>query len=113
MKSLFKITMIMALLCLGFTNAYASDQSLHKYESEIDNMISFYEGRLYLSDSEYRILSDIAEDAGRMVQYLKLRREKLVTEMAARDVGRQSKKIRAFVSFKARYGDFGLAYTME
>ena len=105
---------IILLVCLGFfvaSNAMANDKSDYIYGSKIDQMISFYEGRLYLMDSEYKILSDIAKSAEKKISYLKNNRAQLISEMKAKDVNLNSFRIRTFVLGKVRLANLGLGYT--
>ena len=96
---------------LSVSTVFAKDKSECVYGSKVDQMISFYQGRLYLLDSEYTILSDIGKDAMRMINYLQGQKEQLVKEMIHNELDFKSGKIRAFVVNKARISDVGLGYT--
>ena len=111
MKFFSLITLSIVLGIFTFSNALAIDKSDCVYGSKINQMISFYQGRLYLVDSEYTILSDIAKDAEKMINYLQERKEQLVKEMKEREVEFRSVKIRAYVINKARITGVGLGYT--
>ena len=75
---------------------------------EIDKTITFYQARLYLKDSEFKILSDIANDAEKMITFLEDRKEDLITEMKLKNIDSGTSKIRGFVLHKARYSEIGL-----
>jgi len=74
---------------------------------EIGKAIIFYQARLYLLDSEFKILSDIAKDAEKMITFLEDRREYLITEMKLKNINSGTSKIRGFVLNKARYSEIG------
>ena len=73
----------------------------------IDQIITFYQVRLYLKDSEFKILSDIAKDAEKMITFLEDRKENLITEMKLKNIDSGTSKIRGFVLHKARYSEIG------
>ena len=108
--SLITLSIVLAGV-FTFSNALAIDKSDCIYGSKIDQIISFYQGRLYLVDSEYTILSDVGKDAMKMINYFQERKERLVKEMKEREVELRSGKIRAYVINKARITDVGLGYT--
>ena len=111
MKLIFIITMFVIMGIFSFSNAFATDKSDCIYKSKIDQTICFYQGRLYLIDSEYKILSDIGNDAQKMVNYLQERKEELVKEMKDKEVDFKSTIIRTYIVNKARIADAGLGYT--
>lgn len=105
---------IILLIVMGFfltSNALANDKSDCIYESKINEMISFYQGRLYLTDSEYKILSDIGKAAEKKITYLQNNKSQLLSEMKAKDVHFNSFRIRTFVLSKVRLANLGLGYT--
>ena len=77
------------------------------YEKEIDRLINFYRGRLYLKDSEYKILSDIADDAERVLAYLKSEKETLIDGFKQTGIDKSPSGIRGFALFNARYSNWG------
>ncbi len=107
MKKLLIITLSIAIGMISMSNAFASDKSESIYRSKIDQMINFYQARLYLADSEYKILSDIAKDAAKRINYLEKKKEQLVQEMKAENVELSSVKINNYISNKAKIGDQG------
>ena len=107
--ALLTTTIFLGVFCLS--NAFAEDKAGCIYRSKIDQTISFYQGRLYLLDSEYRILSDIGKDAMKMINYLQGQKEQLVREMKDKEVEFRSNKIRTYIVSKARISDVGLGYT--
>lgn len=76
------------------------------YEKEIDRLINFYQGRLYLKDSQYKILSDIADDAENVLSYLKSEKESLIDGFKQTGVDKSPSEIRGFALFNARYSDW-------
>ena len=85
-------------------DSYPDD--IHK--KKIDQLITFYQGRLYLKDSEFKILLDIAEDAEKMVSFLEDKRESLIQELKQKNIGFKHSKINGFILNKARYSDMGI-----
>ena len=77
------------------------------HEKKIDLLINFYIGRLYLKDSEFKILSDIADDAEKMVSFLEDKKELLIRELKRKNMGLKLSKINGFVLNKARYSKMG------
>jgi len=110
MKLFSLITLSIVLGGFTCSNALAIDKLNCIYGSKINQMISFYQGRLYLTDSEYTILSDIGKDAKRMVNYLQERKKKLIKEMKESQVEVRSRKIRTYVVNKARVAVLGSGY---
>jgi len=78
------------------------------YEKKIDLLINFYIGRLYLKDSEFKILSDIADDAEKMVFFLEDKKELLIRELKRKNMGLKLSKINGFLLNKARYSEMGI-----
>lgn len=114
-KVLIKSTsgLILAVMFFSapFGYAFASDKSNCIYESKINEVISFYQGRLYLSDSEYKILSDIGKDAAKIVDFLQAEKSQLINEMKVKGVPFKTAEMKAFAVRKARISHMGLAYT--
>ncbi|MCP3873339.1 MAG: hypothetical protein GY699_09330 [Desulfobacteraceae bacterium] len=111
MKLLTSITTIMVLVLFSLSNAIAADKSDCIYGSKVDQAICFYQARLYLIDSEYKILSDIGKDAAKMVNYLQKEKQQLVKDMKDRNIDFKTDKIRAYVINQARLADVGFGYT--
>jgi hypothetical protein len=78
------------------------------HEKKIDRLINFYRGRLDLKDSEFKILSDIADDAEKIVSFLEEKKELLIRELKRKNMGLKLSKINGFVLNKARYSDMGI-----
>ncbi len=74
-------------------------------EKKIDQLITFYQGRLYLKDSKFKILSDIADDAERMISFLEAKKESLIMELKQKNIALQPSKINGFVLNRARYSE--------
>ncbi len=78
------------------------------YEKKIDQLINFYRCRLYLKDSAFKILSDIADDAEKMVSFLEAEKESLIGELKQKPSALPSSKVNGFVLSKARYSKTGI-----
>lgn len=76
-------------------------------QREINQIIIFYQARLYLMDSELKILSDIAKDAEKIITFLEDRKKQLVIEMELKNIDLKTSKIKGFVLNKARYSEIG------
>jgi len=101
MKTFLIITLSIVMGFSISSNAFSSDKYEDIYGSKIDQMISFYQARLHLLDSEFKILSDIGHDAFKMIDYLQGRREQLVEEMKAKRFYKAAKS-RSYIVNKAR-----------
>jgi len=101
MKTFFIITLTIVTGFILSTNAFASNKYEDSYGAKVDQMISFYQARLYLLDSEYKILSDIGDDALLMIEYLQERRGQLIEEMKEKGFYR-AEKIKNYIVYKAR-----------
>lgn len=110
MKIFIRITLTLALGIIFLASTGFAGQGTRNYENEIDQMISFYEGRLHLIDIDFKILSDIGKDAKDKVTYLAASKNILVEEMRIQNIPKDSKKIRAYLSSKLRTKHIGLAY---
>ncbi len=100
MKTLYIITLTIVTGFILSTSAFASNE-YDSYGAKVDQMISFYQARLYLMDSEYKTLSDIGADASLMINFLQERRNQLIEEMKEKRFYR-SEKIRNYIVNKAR-----------
>lgn len=81
------------------------------HEKKIDQLINFYRGRLYLKDSEFKILSDIADDAEKMISFMEDKKELLIRELKLKNMGLKPSKINGFVLNMARYSEMGIGST--
>lgn len=93
---------VLAVLTLMASVAYSDTSSeIHKktaiYGSAIDQKIAFYQSRLYLLDSEYKILSEIGRDASAKATYLTLNRGEIIKRMIAANTPLNCCKTRAFI----------------
>lgn len=88
---------------MNHARKYLSDKEdgNNMYAAKVDQMTSFYLGRLYLLDSEYKILSDIGEDALNMVGFLQNNREQLIEGLKTKGIF-QSAKARGYIVNRAR-----------
>ena len=105
---------IIAAIIFGLVflpNVFAANKSECIYGSKIDQAISFYQARLYLIDSEYKILSDIGKDARKRINYLYKNKQQLVREMKDKKIGFKIAKINNYVNKKLRSSAIGLGYT--
>lgn len=111
MKSHILIAMSIVFLFFSISDAAANEKPANVYENKIDEIISFYQGRLYLIESEFTILSDIGKDARKRIDFLQSRKQFLISEMKAKNIKLTSSKIRTFVSSRMTRMNRGLAYT--
>ena len=93
---------VLTVLTLMASVAYSDTSSeMHKktviYGSAIDQKIAFYQSRLYLLDSEYKILSEIGRDASAKTTYLTRNRGKIIEDMIAANAPLNCCKIKAFI----------------
>lgn len=105
---------IIAAIIFGLVflpNVFAADKSECIYGSKIDQAISFYQARLYLIDSEYKILSDIGKDAREKINYLYQNKQQLVRGMQDKKIGFRVAKINGYVNKRLRDSSVGLGYT--
>ncbi|MBT3388178.1 MAG: hypothetical protein HN417_09615, partial [Desulfobacula sp.] len=58
MKKIFIIILSIVIGLVSLSNVFAANKSKSIDKNKIEQMISFYQARLYLLDSEYTILSD-------------------------------------------------------
>lgn len=92
--------------------AFAGEKADCIYKSKIDQTIAVYQGRLYLIDSEYTILSDIGKEAKDKINYLTRNKQQIIQEMKNTNVGFTSEKINGFICQKLRNSRIiGLGYT--
>lgn len=101
MRTLLIVTLTIVTGIIFSTNAFALNKNEDIYGGKVDQMISFYQARLHLLDSEYKILSDIGEDALKMIDYLQQNRVQLMEEMKEKQFYRVT-KIRSYIVNKAR-----------
>jgi hypothetical protein len=111
MKNYLLITVFIIMGLVFLPNAFAGDKSKCIYGSKIDQGISFYQARLYLIDSEYKILSDIGKDARKRIDYLYKNKQRLVKEMEKKEIGYKTASIIGYVNKNVRNGAVGLGYT--
>ncbi len=105
MKKICIITISIVMGLVSLSNASAADKVKFMDKSKIEQMISFYQERLYLLDSEYSILSDIAKDASKMITYLQTRKDRLVQEMKDNKIDFSPAKMNSYLLNRARIGD--------
>ena len=72
-------------------NSGAKNDTINKmqdtvYGAQIDSKIAFYQKRLYLLDSDYKLLADIGKDAAKRIVFLKTNRQNLVEKMATENI---------------------------
>ncbi|WP_457552105.1 hypothetical protein [Desulfobacula sp.] len=104
MKKLFIITLTIIMGLVSMSTAFAADKSDCIYRSKIDQTINFYQARLYLIDSEYKILSDIGNDAQKTINYLQEKKEQIIQEMKDEKIELSSIKIKNYIAKKAKIG---------
>ncbi len=104
------ITMSIILVFVFISGAVASEKSSCIYGSKIDEIISFYQARLYLVDSEFTILSDIGKDAQKRIDFLQSKKQFLISEMKTRNIELISSEIKSFICKKTTRLTGELAY---
>ncbi len=85
---------IMAIFLAAASIVWAADSTSNDttkmqstiYGATIDSKVAFYQKRLYLIDSEYKILADIGKDAVKRIAYLKSNRQRLIGNMTAQNI---------------------------
>ncbi len=70
------------------------------YGNTIDNKVAFYQNRIHLVDSEYKILSDLGKDAVQKVSFLKSYRKQLIANMVAKNITTDPSKMNSFLGTK-------------
>ena len=70
------------------------------YGATIDSKASFYQKRIYLVDSEFKILADIGKDAVNKIAFLKSYRQKLIDNMISKNVKFTSSGMNSFLGTK-------------
>lgn len=70
------------------------------YGATIDSKVSFYQKRIYLIDSEYKILADIGKDAVQKISFLKSYRQRLIDNMISKNVSFTSSNMNSFLGTK-------------
>ncbi len=107
-----KITVLLGLVLALFVvapNAMAVDKT--KAENPIimqevvlggavDSKVAFYQKRIYLVDSEFKILADIGKDAVAKIRFLTANRQNLINNMMSQDVQLTRTKLSAFLGNK-------------
>lgn len=107
MKKLIITTLLIAMGFVCISTASAAETSDSVYRTKIEQMIAFYQARLYLIDSEYKVLSDIGEDARRRINYLQGQTEQLVQDLKDNAVESNSINIKKYLVKKMKAGDLG------
>lgn len=108
MKKLFIIAalawMVAATSCVWAAEDLSRSNSIRMqniiYGATIDSKASFYQKRIYLVDSEFKILSDIGNDAVKKISFLKAYRQKLIGNMAAKNVKLNTTHMNSFLGTK-------------
>lgn len=70
------------------------------YGATIDSKVAFYQKRLYLVDSEFKILAEIGQDAARRVAFLKNNRQALINTMTSQNIKLEESKLNSFIGRK-------------
>ena len=70
------------------------------YGATIDSKVAFYQKRIYLVDSEFKILADIGKDAVKKISFLKAYRQQLVDNMIAKNVKLNRSSLNSFLGTK-------------
>ena len=70
------------------------------YGATIDSKAVFYQKRIYLVDSEFKILADIGRDAVKKIGFLKTHRQNLIHNMIAKNVKFNKSSMDSFLGTK-------------
>ena len=70
------------------------------YGATIDSKVAFYQKRIYLVDSEFKILADIGRDAVKKIGFLKAHRQNLIHNMVAKNVKFNKSSMDSFLGTK-------------
>lgn len=68
----------------------------------IDSKVAFYQKRIYLADSDFKILADIGKDAIKTTRFLKSNRQKMIHNMMTQNVKLTNTGLNAFLGSKMR-----------
>ena len=80
----------------------------------IDSKVAFYQKRIYLADSEFKILADIGKDAIKTTRFLKSNRQEMIQHMMTQNVKLTNTGLNAFLGSKIRtIGTTMEAYSSE
>ncbi|RLC01904.1 MAG: hypothetical protein DRH34_08275 [Deltaproteobacteria bacterium] len=117
MKGILLVTVLVGLLITA-PGAWAVDGIPVKnpmkmqeliFGGTIDSKVAFYQKRIYLADSEFKILADIGKDAIKNVRFFKSNRQKIINHMIAENVKLTNSSLNAFLGSKMR----SIGTTME
>jgi len=79
------------------------------YGGEIDSKRGFYQKRIYLVDSEYKILAEIGRDAVSKIQFLTAYRQHLINHMLTSNIPLKKSNMNSFLGGKLN----AISLTME
>ncbi len=108
MKKLILITVI-AWVAVTISSVWAAEEmtSFNSakmqniiYGATIDAKVSFYQKRIYLVDSEYKVLADIGKDAVKKIAFLKANRQSLINTMIDKNIAYTSARMNSFLGTK-------------
>lgn len=103
-----KIKLLLIAITLTFTmtgglwameNSGANHEKMKEivYGATVDGKIAFYQKRIYLTDSEFKILADIGTDAVQKIRYLKANRQEIINNMMASNVKLEKARLSAYL----------------
>ena len=96
----FFIAVIIIFTCPAFINTAESNQTDKKeciYRSAIEKKIADCKGKLYLLDSEYKILSEIAVDALCQIKYLNEMKNRIIENMITENIPLRTRCINEYI----------------
>ncbi len=103
------LLMVMAWILIATSCVWGFDSSTARnsvrmqkiiYGATIDSKVAFYQGRVYLDDSEFKILADISKDAVKKITFLKTYRQHLIDDMVAKDIKLNRSSLHSFLGTK-------------
>lgn len=96
----FFLAVIIIFTCPGFIFSVESNQIDKKkciYGAAIDKKIADYKGKLYLLDSEYKILSEIADDALCQIKYITEMKKTIIENMIIENIPLRTRAINEYI----------------
>lgn len=102
MKTLF-FTLLSTLIIFSAATVFANVESNPLrmkqliYTSKIDAKLAFYQSKIYLIDSEYKILAEIGQEAVKKIAFLKANRMQLLNDMISSKVSLKQDKMNLFL----------------
>jgi len=108
MKKWFLLTLmawlVAATSCVWASESLSTSDSVKMqniiYGATIDSKAAFYQKRIYLVDSEFKILADIGRDAVKKIGFLKAYRQNLINNMITKNVKFNKSSMDSFLGIR-------------